>query len=160
LHLACGTHRIFRHFFQGQLVKVVFSPCLRSSFTRQSGEHSVNYYFPVGNHVGILYLDIEDVDSLVVDEKIGPASPARSAPRPLETGRRYELAIQVSLLGENATLEVELDGQPHLQWTGVRSRLPETTTSGRFALGSRDGDTIFHELRLRLSDDPANPTER
>jgi serine/threonine protein kinase len=123
---------------------------LRSSFTRTSGNRSINYYFPVGKDVGILYFDIDGIDSLVIDEKFGAASPAHSGRKPLKSERRYEVLIEVALDGDDATIAVELDGQRHLRWTGPRSMLSHSTSSGHFAIGSRDGDTIFHELNLRL----------
>ncbi len=123
---------------------------LSSSFTRKSGARSVNYYFPVSERVGVLRLDREHVDTLLDGGESGPASLVQTAALPLETGRRYEVAIKVAVRGDNATLEVKLDGKPRLEWTGPRASLAGGTSSGRFALGSRDGDTVFHSLRLRL----------
>jgi serine/threonine protein kinase len=125
----------------------------RSEFTRNSGSESVNFYFPVGDRVGVLYFDIEDVDSLVIDDKFGPASPVKSVREPLETGRRYHVIGHVRLMEDEVTLNIELDGRRHLSWSGPKSRLQSTTTSGRFAVGSRDGDTTFHTFHVRLDDD-------
>ena len=95
---------------------------LTSAFTRRGGEQSVNYYFPVGDHVGILYLDIGGVNSLVIDGEFGPDSPVKSPLMPLVTGKRYQIEIKIALHDDDATIEVELNHQPHLQWTGLRSK--------------------------------------
>ena len=64
---------------------------LRSSFTRKTGDRSVNYYFPVGGEVGVLYLGIDGMDSLVIGRKFGAASPVKSStiPRGIRTALQY-----------------------------------------------------------------------
>jgi serine/threonine protein kinase len=133
-------------------VAISGSYVLKTTFTRKSGDRSVNVYFPVSDHVGVLYLDINNANSLVVD---GTSKNVKSAPMSLKNGKRYELVIKVTLHGNDVTIDIDLDGHRNLEWAGAKSHLQHGTSSGSFALGSRDGDTIFHELQLWLIDGQA-----
>jgi hypothetical protein len=136
-------------------VEVAGSYRLNVEFTRRSGEHSVNINFPlqdpgagaVGKRVATLYLDVGEGGESIV------GSAAEHARRPdgnLETGRRYELQIEVKVDALQAAIDVDLDGQDYLQWSGSVSSFPTSHPTGPFSLGSYDGDTVFHKLRLEV----------
>ena len=128
---------------------------LRTSFTRKSGEGFVNFYFPVGGHVGVLLLDDDEhVDSLIIDAKEGNDSPVRTTSH-IKTGKRHEVEFRVVVQKSGVTLEVDLDGKRHLRWQGGLNRLYMNTSSGSFAMGNRDGDTVYHELYVWLFDGSA-----
>jgi len=73
---------------------------------------------------------------------------------PLEYGRPYVLDIRVVLKGEQVSIESELDGKKHVNWTGPLSSLsfPEAWSIGdQRALGLGDhGGVEYRSVKLRM----------
>ena len=130
---------------------------LQTAFTRHEGEQSVRYRLPVGARVVDLVLggDGGATSSLEpINGNRGSQSEARQQPTGIETGHRYQLEVRVALRGQSAAIDIELDGQPYLRWSGLQSALAaaDDPRARQFSIGSTDGHTQFHSLMLRLAD--------
>jgi hypothetical protein len=124
---------------------------MHAAFTRRTGEASVNFVFPVKESVGILYLDV-GADAASTLGRASGSTQGGFAQRDdgnLETLRRYNLMLDVEIAVGEAKLNVRLDGEQYQRWAGGIAGLDTTHRTGRFSLGSYDGDTVFHELHVQ-----------
>ncbi len=156
-----GIARVFGRYAQMIVpVQVQGSYELAFAFTRLSGDQDVVVHLPVGEDTSCTLLlsggngagsGLTLVDNL--DFNAQPNSPAIRRPGTLQNFRKYQGRVQVTLNGDEVQIEVELDGQPYLQWQGARTRLkthfwtvlPRTDLLGFGSLAP----VIFHELRLK-----------
>jgi serine/threonine protein kinase len=126
------------------------------AFTRNSGDHSVNCNFPVGDRLCSMYLDVGDTD----DSLLGPTeNPTVNPSGSLTLGQRYTVYVTVQRTGDQATIDVELNGRQHLHWSGASASLPASHSVGQFSIGSFDGDTVFHQVAVHMTSGKGRVTE-
>jgi hypothetical protein len=72
----------------------------------------------------------------------------------LDAGRKYLMSLKVTAEGEDATVAIDLDGEPWMSWSGKHSELhdgpivlPEPDRIGLAAAGS----FVLHRARLRVT---------
>ena len=125
-----------------------------TEFTRNGGS-DVQMVLPVENRQvlmvlsgwGVLLAGFASIDGKACNENATRVQPSR-----LENGRRYVLRASVSVVGEQAAIEVFLDGKPYTQFRGNRASLSlqwSIPQAHRPALRVESA-TTFHRARLRL----------
>ena len=141
-------------------VQVQGSYELAFAFTRLGDDHDVVLHLPVGEDTSCALLlsgGHGEVSALQLVDNIDTSnqqnSPAVHRPGTLQNLRRYQGRAQVTLNGDEAQIEVELEDLHYLHWQGKRTRLkthhwtvlPRTDLLG---FGSQV-PVVFHELRLK-----------
>ena len=128
------------------------------AFTRTAGDDSVGVVVPVGSRQCIVNLSAfggEAHGIATVDGAIARNNTTTIRPGTLETGRRYQLDIDVSDSGGTASIRTRLNDKPFLEWSGNPEaldllpfwKLPKTNTVGLFANSS----VVFHSVTVRPS---------
>jgi hypothetical protein len=130
-------------------------------FTRTKGPFIVATILPVGlRHVTMLFDQGTPPDKVSglepIDRKTARDNPtSKRGPPVLTNEQRYVVLHQVRLDGDRARIEVFLNGQPFLLWSGT---LEQLTENGQWSLPARnlpglaatDCGAVFHAVRLRL----------
>lgn len=76
---------------------------------------------------------------------VRPGAPPRKEP--------YLVECKVVPIGDEATIDVKLDGKPYLHWRGGWSSLSHGTfriDPKALGVGARNGDVTFHSVQLRM----------
>lgn len=100
---------------------------LEFEFTRLT-EHDwpTGLIFPVGSRACLLYLDawqvhgLERINGRMVEDRLNPAV---RRPSILLSGQRYAVTVAVRLEGDRAKIDVTLDGEPLVSWSGRQESL-------------------------------------
>jgi hypothetical protein len=130
-------------------------------FTRTKGPFIVATILPVGSrHVTMLFDQGTPPDKVSglepIDRKTARDNPtSKRGPPVLTNEQRYVVLHQVRLDGDRARIEIFLNGQPFLLWSGT---LEQLTENGQWSLPARnlpglaatDCGAVFHAVRLRL----------
>ncbi|TWU09962.1 hypothetical protein [Allorhodopirellula heiligendammensis] len=137
---------------------------LEVEFTRHVGADSVNIIFPVGHkHCMLLfsaysgkYSGVNRLDGHDVNE-----SPLTHEPGTLVNGRRYRTTVSVRLKEDNAEIEIFVQGQLFLRWSGRQSAIdleqPWSFPDKRHpALGANGATVTFHQVRFQALTDDAS----
>lgn len=128
---------------------------LEVEFTRSAGEGSVALILPVGDRACELTLHgWNGIDGLELIGGLRANENATTRPSGFEGFQRHRVRVDVRLRGSEASIDVLLDGKPHLRWQGEASelsnyfhwQLPDTS---RLGLGVWDSEVTFHTARIR-----------
>jgi serine/threonine protein kinase len=126
---------------------------LEVEFTSNAGTGSIVVVFPVAARSCQLTLHgWEGLDGLELIEGRRANNNPTTKPSRVESLQRYLVRIDVRLQGEQAAIDVLLDGQPHLHWRGPQASLDtclewSLSDESRPALGVSDVDATFHSVR-------------
>ena len=127
---------------------------LECKFAGSGGSNAAGLVFVVGNHQCRLCLE-RDGRLMRVNERLAPASElvvTNVAPFTPTKGQKYTVLVQVRLMGEIASIAVQLDNKPYLYWTSKQEDLDLVNVTlpspRRLALAAVQ-PTTFHDLRLR-----------
>ena len=100
---------------------------LKAEFTRlQRDDRSATILFPVGRRTCLLHLGawsihgLERIDGMITGDRLNPAT---RRPGLLINGQRYSVTLAVRLDGGKAKIDVTLDGQPLISWSGRQESL-------------------------------------
>ena len=154
-------------------VQVDGSYDLEVDFTRiaTGGSRSVNIIFPVGEAGCVVAFGgwgdqvhgLQNVDGL---EAIDDESPAAVRPGKLVNGQRYSVRISVRTDGEDARIDITLDGKSLIRWTGKQASLTipghwKSSERKRPAVGMNGCRVEFPTARVRRvsSEASVGPTE-
>ncbi len=127
---------------------------LEIQFTRNTGQEAVAIEFLVGPNPCLLTLSESagKTSRLVINSSLSPPQQGNRIgiePSVLTNGQKYAVLVTVRLKGEDATVQVSLDGKPHLNWTGKqKAAFVEGWPVKPFAIGTHESVT-FHSARLR-----------
>ena len=127
---------------------------LECKFAGSGGSNAAGLVFVVGNHQCRLCLE-RDGRLMRVNERLAPASElvvTNVAPFAPTKGQKYTVLVQVRLMGEIASIAVQLDNKPYLYWTSKQEDLDLvniTLPSPRRPALAAVQPTTFHDLRLR-----------
>jgi len=143
---------------------------LEVEFTRNEGDKLVFVVLPVGGKQCMLMLDggsgTRRASGLAqIDGRREWDNPTAVHGQRLENGRRYSALIRIGTMGDTATIEVSLDRQPLLQWTGRTAalslfpalRVPDPRKPG---LGAWNSAVTFHAARFRCAEGTASWDKR
>jgi formylglycine-generating enzyme required for sulfatase activity/serine/threonine protein kinase len=133
---------------------------LEIQYTPVRGGNAVQVTFPVGSRRCELELSGggANVDGLALIDGL-PAWDEKNPTRkrsPIVNGQRYQVQIRVRLSGDEADVDVSIDGKPHIHWAGKQASLegrPElwrgldTFRPGMAAWAAHP--VIFHNARMR-----------
>lgn len=132
---------------------------LKAEFTRTTGDGSITIVLPVGRRQCQMFLagwwqTVHGVGRIDGVEPHDAKNPARWKPGKLTNERRYQVEISVRTEKDEATINVSLDGESIIAWTGKQSslsiapymRLPYLKRSG---IGAYDSTVTFHTVLLR-----------
>jgi predicted Ser/Thr protein kinase len=136
---------------------------LSADFTRTSGNGSVTITIPVGTRQGTLHFgadggSVGGLERVNGQNIVSDRNPAVRRPNRLIDGRRYQTLVRVRTEGDNATIEVWLDGNRFVRWAGRQAALgldpnwmlPERQ---RVAVGCSQANVTFHTVRVRQQND-------
>lgn len=127
---------------------------LECEFTGSGDKNGAGLVFVVGNHQCRLCLE-RDGRLMRVNERLAPASELVITNVPPFTptkGQKYTVLVQVRLMGEIASIAVQLDDKPYLYWTSKQEDLDLvniTLPSPRRPALAAVQPTTFQDLRLR-----------
>ena len=129
-------------------------------FTRLRGQYYVATLLPVGSRICWLVFGageekahgLDTVDG--VDVRDNPIWPR---PGTLTNGQRYRAFVQVRVAGDGVSIDVRLNDQPLLRWSGKQASLGVKKTlavpqTGQPGLGAGEAGVRFHRARLRVID--------
>jgi hypothetical protein len=163
-----GTHLTVEHSnFQRIMLPVELEGSyeLKVEFTRRSGNYGLPIVFPVGRRSCVLSLadrwDTLHGLSLVDGRKTeGHSNPAVYTPGKLVNLQRYGVLLAVQLEGSRVKVDVSLDGQPIISWSGRQESLdvePMFTLPKPYrpALAANDTDLVYYSALVRASDGKA-----
>ncbi len=132
---------------------------LVADFTRNLGVDSVTVTFPVISRLCTLHFSatsgqmggLERIDGMSI---VDFHNPTLRRPSGLVNGRRYRAMVQVRTQGDQATIQVWLDGKPFTSWSGLQGSLGEDPAwafpkRNRVGLGANQSNVTFHQVRLR-----------
>lgn len=132
---------------------------LSLKFTRLRGEESVNIGLPVGStRVGLAFSGWTVRGSAhgleLVDGKLGDANATTVRPGTLTNGQGYDVLVSVRVKGEEASIEVLLEGKLCIRWKGKQSSLSYLGPFGspdiqRPSLGACRDPVRFEEVKVR-----------
>ena len=123
-------------------------------FTRNTGQDAVAIVFCVGTNPCLLTLSESagKTSRLAINSSLSPPQQGNRIgvePSVLTNGQKYAVLVTVRLKGEDATVQVSLDGKPHLNWSGKQKAASvEGWPAKPFAIGTHETAT-FHSVRLR-----------
>ncbi len=137
---------------------------LEVEFTRNSGENSVVVVLPLGTRQSSLQLSSWKERVCGLSKGSWSRYPPSGTPFPLTNGRRYTVLTSVRARGNDASIQVSIDGNPLIAWSGETAslgiwsgwKMPEP---GRAGLGAYDTSVTFHRVRIRLPSDTSLPVE-
>ncbi|MDY0168482.1 MAG: formylglycine-generating enzyme family protein [Thermoguttaceae bacterium] len=151
-----GTCRYAKHAVLALAYAPVGSYELHVEFTRHGGRDDVVVFLPVGStacrlSVSALHGQVSSIGKLGGPELPGNAPSRR--PGTLKNDHRYVMVIAVLLKDQWATIDVTLDGEPYLRWTGKQSsisappdwRLPDKKHLG---VGMWNTTVTIHDVRV------------
>jgi hypothetical protein len=130
---------------------------LEAQFTRMSGSDAVAIIVPVGGNLCLMTFSESSgrISRLGVDVKLSRSereSKIRVEPAELTNNQKHTVSILVRLRGDVATVQVSLDGEPYLSWSGdpkaVSAEGWPMPPVKQFALGTNES-VMFHNVRLR-----------
>ena len=132
---------------------------LVTDFTRTLGTDSVTVTFPVISRMCTLHFSaasgqlggLEQIDG---ENIVGFHNPTLRRPSGLVNGRRYQALIRVRTRGDQAAVDVWLDGKPFTTWRGLQSSLRGDAgwalpDNHRVGLGANESNVTFHRVALR-----------
>ncbi len=140
---------------------------LRGEFMRTSGKESIYWHVPAGpSAVGVEFSFMNgNRDGLSeVNGKNPGAFPADVPwvvkPSHIKNDQPYRLEVTVRRQGEDAAVEVRLNGERHLTWSGSPSDLSvygrwRLGHKGVLGLGAWESQVVFRNLRLLILDGEA-----
>lgn len=123
-------------------------------FTRNTGQDAVVIVFSVGPNPCLLTLSeaAGKTSRLAINPSLSPPQQGNRIgvePSVLTNGQKYAILVTVRLKGEDATVQVSLDGKPHLNWSGKQKAVSVEGWSAKpFAIGTHEAAT-YHSVRLR-----------
>lgn len=162
----------------GPTARAVFADSVSKDYsvdvelTRERGSEVVALILPVGPTSVALELGgwggvshgLARVDGQPTRSEENPTS---VRPGKLENGRRYKLAVRVSVESGKAQISATLDGKPLIDWNGAISRLQphlvfNLPESGSLGFASKENDVVIHKAVLTdestASAKPVTPT--
>ena len=88
-----------------------------------------------------------------IDGKDPRFNETKVSPSKIKNGRKYQLLIRVTVAGESARIEVDLNGAPFVRWEGDHSRLNvrDIPRKDLIILGSFHSETLFHRAEVRMT---------
>lgn len=134
-------------------------------FTRQEGDNTVGIILPLGSTQ--VYLELAGWNGEVHGlSRIGGRStkdetnPTSVRPGALKNGQKHQLQIEVKTDQRQASIQIQLDGKPLIDWTGpLTDAQPNiafrTQNNRRMALATVDAVTVFHKVTITTSSTPA-----
>ncbi len=138
---------------------------LRAEFTRHNEGYSVDIVFPVAKRHCMLNLSadsgiahcLNSVDGFQARDR---NNPTRRQPGKLINSQRYPVRIAVKLDGDKVAVDVWLDGQPLISWSGRQESLdvlPPFSLPRPFrpGLATNDTNVTFHTASVRTLDGKA-----
>ena len=123
-------------------------------FARSTGQDTIAIVFPVGANPCLLTLSEFGGRTSRLAIKVGLSPPQqdnriRIEPSVLTNGQKYAVLVAVRLRSEDASIQVSLDGRPHLNWSGKQNAVSvEGWPARQMAIGAHDA-VAFHRVRLR-----------
>ena len=137
---------------------------MEASFTRHTRDNFVAVLLPVRPHGCSVIISgwdrlsswIDGINGLAPEDMIkAPAGPYRREDGKLTNGQRYNLLAKVRQEGKQVSIEVLLDGQPYLSWSGDRESIKlwgyfSSGDSSRPGFAAIDCSVTFHTARFRL----------
>ena len=130
-----------------------------AEFTRRAGDDAITVILPVGQRSCQVILSgwrgaahglrlIDGVEAYEFD------NPATFRPGKLVNKRRYRAVVAVQIKEDNASIDVSLDGQAVIQWTGKQKSLSIAPQWGlpyapQAGIGACDSTVIFHRVSVR-----------
>ncbi len=123
---------------------------------RTWGPGQVTFTLPVGFNDATLVLGWgggKFSGLAMVDGKPAKDNETTIRPGQFENGRLYRTAVQVTLDGDRAKIDVHIDGKPYLNWNGPQSALSANyavAEQGCFGLGLWGAGVMFAEGRLKM----------
>ena len=137
---------------------------LEASFTRHAGNDFVAVLLPVRPHGCSIIISgwngrsswIDGIKGLAPEDMLEvPVCQFRREDGSLTNGRRYSVLTQVRQEGKQVSIEVFLDGQPYLSWSGDGDSIRlwgylSTGDSSRLGFAAIDCSVTFHTARFRL----------
>lgn len=136
--------------------QVTGSYSLTLEFTREQGNDSINIILPVGNRQCSLNMSTFDGEAhgiATIDNKLARSNDTTIKPGKLENNHTYRLQTDVTLQGDNVSINSQLDGKPFLKWTGKQASLgtvglwniPKGNNIGLMTFKNK---TVFHKATL------------
>lgn len=120
---------------------------LTLSFTRQIGNYDIFVLFPAGSGQ-TSFLIGTNYDELIYPEvKMLPGSASNA----LET----TMSIRVIAAGDQAEIQIDLDGKPAIRWKGAQKALSpydrcQLADMKTFGLGAYSSNPVFKSVRLKM----------
>lgn len=136
---------------------------LRVECTRNRGQGSILVGLPVGSHFCTLALDLPgDKSALSAIDRQEAAADATRRPSTIASGKRYTVLAKVRLHAKTVTIEVLLDKEPYLKWSGDEGRISLPNWShpsypNRPFLGGGGTDVSFHSAWVRTLEPQLTP---
>jgi hypothetical protein len=133
-------------------------------FTRNSGSGSVQIGLPVGSHYCTLALggwnDAASTLASIDGQETHPSATRR--PGTLTNGKTYAVLALVRLHGKSVAIEVLVDKEPYLKWSGSENQVSLPGWShppypNRPSLGGGYADVIYHAAWVSVLDPVLNP---
>ncbi len=130
---------------------------LQVEFTRHEGRDDIYVFLPIGATACRLNLSALHGQVSGISRIDGPDSddngPSRR-PGTVRNGHRYTMVVTILLRDESAGIDVTLDGEPYIRWTGKQGsisppadwRLPDKKHVG---IGIWNTRVTFHNVRVR-----------
>lgn len=123
-------------------------------FTRNTGQDAIAIVFHVGPNPCLLTFSESSgkASRLAINPSL--SSPLqdnriRVEPSVLTNGQKYAVLVTVRLRGEDASIQVRLDGKPHLNWSGKQAAVSlKGVPANRFAVSTHELVRL-HSIRLR-----------
>lgn len=120
------------------------------NFTRTDGDGSVCVFLTAGGQQVMLRIGGEDAGLRWIDGQPGGAVTQQTA---IQTGQLYTLEARVTVTGDQARIEADLQGKQYVRWSGQWSSLalqpPWTGLDPKhLGLGADDCEVTFHMLTV------------
>jgi hypothetical protein len=137
---------------------------LEMQFTRNTGQDAVAIMFPVGANPCLLTLSESSGKNsrLAINSTLSPPRQGNRIgvePSVLINGQKYAVLVTVRLRGDDASIQVCLDGVPHLSWSGAQKAVSAegwpAPPAKQVTLGTHEAVTI-QNVRLRPISGKAN----
>ncbi len=131
---------------------------LTTSFVRQAGSKAINFMLPVGPTSVVLQLGAGEggVSGLsLVDESPLEKNPTAVQQPPIGNNQLHTLRVRTRIGDEKAKITTQLDGEPHVGWSGPVSalkpkRLWKLPNEDRIGLGADQSDVTFRSIAVRM----------
>jgi hypothetical protein len=127
---------------------------LEVQFARNTGQDTIAIVFQVGPNPCLLTFSESSgkASRLAVNPSLSPPlqdNRIRVEPSVLTNGQKYAVLVTVRLRGEEAAIQVRLDGKPHLNWSGKQAAVSlKGGPAQPFAVRTHEL-AAFHSIRLR-----------